>query len=166
MRSFFQRFQSRRRPLTDGERQMVADMFGGTLNADTVEIVGTWWIVPNFAMSPNGNIYFSQRDWRTDFSQAELSVRSWLVHELTHVWQYQRGMAVVRRALFNRRYRYVLAAGRDFLSYGIEQQAQLVQDYYIRRELEAECHDWEQCLAPYLPIARTARADASLQRDD
>lgn len=137
------------RPLTAAEIRMAQSIFTDQLDYAAVRILAARWVLPRFAISPNGHVYFNPADWRTDFGDADLSTRSWLIHELVHVWQYQRGMAVVRRALLNRRYRYALETGRDFLSYGIEQQAQLVQDYYIRRELEADCQAWEQCLLPY-----------------
>jgi len=68
---------------------------------------------------------------------------------MTHVWQYQQGIAVVRKALFDRRYHYVIQQGKLFLSYGIEQQAQIVQDYFIKKTQGQNCDAYEQCI-PFL----------------
>lgn len=80
---------------------------------------------------------------------APLSIQSWLIHELTHVWQYQQGMNVIRNAVFNRRYQYILQQGKQFFEYGIEQQAQMVQDYFLRRVKGQECSAYEACI-PFL----------------
>jgi len=57
-----------------------------------------------------------------------------LIHELCHVWQYQHGDNVVLRGLY-RNYNY---AGPNFGrlafgDYGIEQQAQMTEDYFYLR---------------------------------
>ncbi|HEY5910420.1 MAG TPA: RHS repeat-associated core domain-containing protein, partial [Verrucomicrobiae bacterium] len=57
-----------------------------------------------------------------------------LIHELCHVWQYQHGDNVVLRGLY-RNYNY---AGPNFgktvfSDYGIEQQAQMTEDYFYLR---------------------------------
>ena len=137
------------RPLTDGEIALAREVFGNQIELDEVRLKTAWWVLKHYAVSPNGNIYFHPADWREDFSQAALGHQGWLIHELTHVWQLQQGLKVIRGALVNRRYEYAFESGKTFFAYGIEQQAQLVQDYYIRRELEADCQAWEQCLLPY-----------------
>ena len=49
--------------------------------------------MPNMkvAVSPNGCIYFPKQSCPADFALADRSYRIWLIHELTHVWQYQQG---------------------------------------------------------------------------
>lgn len=78
-----------------------------------------------------------------------MSISNQLVGKLAHVWQYQQGIAVVRKALFDRRYRYVIQQGKLFLNYGIEQQAQMVQDYFIKKIQGQNCDAYEQCI-PFL----------------
>ena len=46
----------------------------------------------------------------------------------------QQGIGVFWRAILSRRYRYRWIQGKAFLRYGIEQQARMVEDFYIRRE--------------------------------
>ena len=58
-----------------------------------------------------------------------LSERAHLAHELTHVWQYQALKRSGIELLFSRVYRYRLDPLREFLSYGYEQQAAIVEDY-------------------------------------
>ena len=135
--------------LTVGEIDLAYSVFGDSLNTSEIQLKTAWWVLKNYAVSPNGNIYFNSADWITDFSAASLGKKSWLIHELTHVWQLQRGLKVLQGALINRRYSYVLQAGKPFLNYGIEQQARMVQDYFIRRHLGQDCQAFEACI-PFL----------------
>ena len=137
------------RQLTDGEIVLARSVFGDTINLDNVHLKTAWWVLKHYAVSPNGNIYFHPADWVTDFSQCSLGKQSWLIHELTHVWQLQHGLKVVRGAIINRRYDYVLEAGKSFFNYGIEQQARMVQDYFVRRHHGHDCCDFENCV-PFL----------------
>ena len=137
------------RPLTAKEIHLAYSVFGSQLDVQHIAIKTAWWVLKNYAVSPNGNIYFHRQDWVTDFTEQSLGKQGWLVHELTHVWQLQQGMKVVRGALFNRRYGYVLSKGKSFSSFGIEQQARMVQDYFIRRERGEDCSAWQACI-PFL----------------
>jgi hypothetical protein len=137
------------RVLTVGEITLARSVFGDSINLDEVQLKTAWWVLKNYAVSPNGSIYFHPADWITDFSHASLSKQSWLIHELTHVWQLQRGLKVVRGAVMNRRYDYVLETGKSFFKYGIEQQARMVQDYFVRRQRGQDCRDFEACI-PFL----------------
>jgi len=100
------------RPLTQGEIAIAYSVFGDTLDTSNIRIKTAWWVLKNYAVSPNGNIYFNKHNWIDDFSEKSLGMRGWLIHELTHVWQIQRGIKVFRKALFNRKYDYVLTAGK------------------------------------------------------
>lgn len=137
------------RQLTEGEIALARSVFGDSLKLDGVQLKTAWWVLKHYAVSPNGNIYFHPADWVTDFSQCALGKQSWLIHELTHVWQLQQGLKVVRGAIINRRYDYVLEAGKSFFNYGIEQQARMVQDYFVRRHRGHDCRDFETCI-PFL----------------
>lgn len=139
--------QSRR--LNPAERQLARSVFGDRIVLDEVRLKTARWVFKNYAVSPNGNIYFHPADWITDFSKASLNKQSWLIHELTHVWQLQQGLKVVRGALINRRYDYQLQAGKPFFSYGIEQQARMVQDYFVQRQRGQDCQALAACI-PFL----------------
>ncbi|MBB3106563.1 hypothetical protein FHS24_001064 [Psychrobacter luti] len=137
------------RQLTEGEIALARSVFGDCLKLDDVQLKTAWWVLKHYAVSPNGNIYFHPVDWVKDFSQCSLGKQSWLIHELTHVWQLQQGLKVVRGAIMNRRYEYVFEAGKSFFNYGIEQQARMVQDYFVRRHHGHDCRDFETCV-PFL----------------
>ncbi len=139
--------QSRR--LNAGEIMLARSVFGDSIQLDEVTLKTAWWVLKNYAVSLNGNIYFHPADWIVDFSEASINKQSWLIHELTHVWQLQQGLKVVRGALINRRYDYVLKTGKSFFNYGIEQQARMVQDYFVRREYRQDCQALEACI-PFL----------------
>jgi len=139
------------RSLTTGEIALARSVFGDSIDLDDVQLKTAWWVLKHYAVSPNGNIYFNPADWIIDFSDASLSKKSWLIHELTHVWQLQQGLKVVRGALIDRRYDYVLKTGKSFFNYGIEQQARMVQDYFIRRQRGQDCQALETCI-PFLIV--------------
>lgn len=139
------------RCLTVGEIALARSVFGDSIRLDEVRLKTTWWVLKSYAVSPNGHIYFNPADWITDFSVASLGKQSWLIHELTHVWQLQQGLKVVRGALIDRRYDYVLETGKSFFKYGIEQQARMVQDYFVRRQKGQDCQDLEACI-PFLTV--------------
>lgn len=141
--------QQKSRPLTTGEIALAHSVFGNTLDTTNVRIKTAWWVLKGYAVSPNGNIYFNQNDWIDDFSQENLWLRAWLVHELTHVWQIQQGINVFRKALFNRKYSYTLKDGKAFFEYGVEQQARMVEDYYKQREMGKDCEALVACI-PFL----------------
>lgn len=137
------------RQLTAAEKQLAKSVFGAHLQLDAIRIVAHRGVIKNYAISPNGNVYFNPRNWCEDFSKRSLQQQSWLIHELTHVWQIQQGLSVVRKAIFDRRYHYILEQGKLFLQYGIEQQAQMVQDYFIKKARGQECQAYESCI-PFL----------------
>ncbi|MBP2279558.1 hypothetical protein H4W00_000371 [Psychrobacter sp. PL19] len=148
------------RPLSAGEIVLARSVFGDSIKLEEVTVKTAWWVLKNYAVSPNGHIYFHPADWIADFSDTSISKQSWLIHELTHVWQLQQGLKVVRGALINRRYDYVLEAGKSFFNYGIEQQARMVQDYFIRRACRQDCQALEACI-PFLGNHYTQHHDRS-----
>lgn len=137
------------RPLTMGERALAHSVFGDSLALDDIRLKTTWWVLKNYAVSPNGSIYFHPDDWIVDFSTQPLLTQSWLIHELTHVWQYQHGIKVVRGALRSRRYGYDLLPNKPFTAYGIEQQARMVQDYFVKSHRREDCRALQACI-PFL----------------
>ncbi|XID74301.1 type IV secretion protein Rhs [Alkanindiges sp. WGS2144] len=134
------------RPLTLGEKSLAYSVFHDQLDLNSPRICSSDWILTGYAMSPNGHVYFNPADYLEDFSTASLDKQGWFMHEMTHVWQVQQGMKVIQRALLDRRYRYLLKQGKSFFAYGIEQQAQMVQDFFIKRSLGQDCQALEQCL--------------------
>lgn len=141
--------QTQIRHLTDGEKLMAKSVFGDSLILDNIQLKTAWWVLKGYAVSPNGNIYFHPSDFIADFSEQNLAKRAWLIHELTHVWQLQQGIHVVKKALFNRKYRYQFVKNKPFLAYGVEQQARMVEDFYISREQAKNCDNFLACI-PFL----------------
>lgn len=137
------------RPLTANEQAMAKSVFGESLDVSTIQLKTAWWVLKGYAVAPNGNVYFHKADWQDDFALQSLGKRAWLIHELTHAWQVQQGMAVFWRALVNRRYAYNFNPNKSFFDYGVEQQAKMVEDYYIHREKAQDCTDWLACV-PFL----------------
>ena len=134
------------RGLSAGELRLAQTIFAQQIDYNTVRICASRLVLPGYAISPNGHIYFHPKDYCLDFSVKDLATQSWWIHEMTHVWQYQNGIQVLGRALLNRRYDYVLRSGKAFLSYGVEQQARMVQDYYLKRAQGQACADLAACI--------------------
>ena len=58
------------------------------------------------------------------------------MHEMTHVWQYQLNYPIKKAGLTvssrgTEAYEYTLARGRALSSYNMEQQGEIISDYYI-----------------------------------
>ena len=136
----------RKRKLTQAEKSLANSVFGTAIELDRVWIIAHRLVIQHFAISPNGHIYFNPANWREDFTQESIAQQSWLIHELVHVWQFQQGVKLIRKGIFDRKYRYVLQQGKQFFHYGIEQQAQMVQDYFIKRQTGQRCEDLATCI--------------------
>ena len=126
------------RPLTEGEVALARSVFGGAIEYERVRIVrGRWWPFQtrNIAMAPNGNIYFHPDGplWSPDFAAEPIHLQGLFIHEMTHVWQAQKGgrfyLPLMRHPFC--RYRYALVPGRRFRRYGIEQQAEIVRHAFL-----------------------------------
>ena len=128
------------RALTQGERALATGMFGDAIALDQVRLHRRkWWPLQprNVVMAPDGAIWFHPLSelWRDDFSTAPPHLQALLLHELTHVYQAQKGgrfyLLLVRHPFC--RYRYALKPGCPFEHYGIEQQAEIVRHAFMQR---------------------------------
>jgi hypothetical protein len=128
----------KRRFLTSGEVELARSIFGKAIDYSKVELVkGKWWPFHprNAAMAPMGNIWFHPvgGGWAEDFSKEPLSRQGFFIHEMTHVWQAQKGgrfyLPLMRHPFC--RYTYQLKPGKSFARYGIEQQAELVTHRFL-----------------------------------
>jgi hypothetical protein len=126
------------RPLTSGEIALARSIFGGAIDYSRVRLVhGKWWPFQprRTAMAPMGNIYFHPDGggWSEDFSSEPLPRQGFFIHELTHVWQAQKGgrfyLPLMRHPFC--RYRYEIVPGRPFSHYGLEQQAEIVRHVFM-----------------------------------
>lgn len=126
------------RCLTVGEIALAKSVFGDSIDYSRVRLIrGKWWPFQprNSAMAPNGNIYFHPEagGWSEDFASEPLSRQGFFVHEMTHVWQAQKGgrlyLPLMRHPFC--RYAYTLKAGKPFCRYGLEQQAEIVRHVFL-----------------------------------
>lgn len=133
------------RPLTAGELRLARSVFGAALDPNRVRVHNRPYLPrqgKGIAMTPNGHVWFNPTDYKPDFSR-RVTDAAWLVHELTHAWQYQSGRSTRMRGLLEQfgrlwgsdPYPYgAVDPGRRFASYKNEQQAAMVEDYYRVRE--------------------------------
>ena len=113
-------------------------VFRDAVDTARVRLVeGKWWPFQpkRSAMAPMGSIYVHPDGggWSEDFSRESLVRQAFFIHEMTHVWQSQRGgrfyLPLMRHPFC--RYSYGLQPGKPFESYGIEQQAEIVKDAFL-----------------------------------
>jgi hypothetical protein len=128
------------RALTLGETALVRSMFGDAVDCGAVRLHrARWWRLQpaGVVMAPDGDIWFHPAGlWSDDFSHEPIGRRALLIHEMTHVWQAQRGgrwfLPLMRHPFC--RYDYRWAPGRPFERYGLEQQAEIVRHAFLLRQ--------------------------------
>ncbi|MGA0605900.1 hypothetical protein ACO2Q0_07855 [Phenylobacterium sp. VNQ135] len=124
------------RRLTPGERGLAAEMFGHGLDASRVRLFAIPIWNRAFVAGP-GLIVWPAAAARPDFAAADtpLPVQAVFVHELTHVWQAQHGVSLLRAKLKAgdgaAAYAYDLSAGPAFTDLNIEQQAMVVEHAFL-----------------------------------
>jgi hypothetical protein len=153
------------RTLTEGETRLLLPVFGDAVAYEAVRLSGGFGLSPIAAIAlrrrradgvtVRSTIYFA-RDLPRDFAAEGDEDQALLVHEIAHVWQWQR--LGVRRFLA-RYVREYLGCGRDaaamylysprqkFEEARLEAQAQMLQDYYRGRARGEELGDLEASLA-------------------
>ncbi len=117
------------RPLVSQERKLLLDIFGDSINLDSVEIAHTRLISKSTAAYTMGNKILIPSGTTIDAST--------LVHEMTHVWQFQTmgtryisDSALHQMSQGSGAYDVVLVGGQSLYAYAAEQQAVIVQRYY------------------------------------
>ena len=142
---------------------MARRVFGDAIDYDAVEIVhGKWWPFQpaRVVMAPDGNIYFhpDSKSYRDDFATASLGLQGLFIHEMTHVWQAQKGgrwfLPLARHPFC--RYGYALRPGKGFSSYGLEQQAEIVRRAFLARSQGSASDAPELALLPFGETAADA----------
>ncbi|AZN35135.1 zinc protease [Iodobacter ciconiae] len=143
------------RPLTAGEIALAKLVFKDSINYALVKIHrGGLFGQPTktgIAMTPNGEIYMpnTENGYKPDFSTERERDKVWLIHELTHVWQYQLGYDVKFYAMDIKlrggydgaapAYHYDLEGedtGKVIEQFNMEQQGQLIAHYFDAVYLE------------------------------
>jgi hypothetical protein len=124
--------------LTPGEVELARSVFGNAIDYSRVQLIrGKWWPFHprNAAMAPMGSIWFHPDGggWSEDFANEPLGRQGFFIHEMTHVWQAQKGgrfyLPLMRHPFC--RYAYQLVPGRSFDRYGIEQQAEIMKHRFL-----------------------------------
>ena len=125
-----------RRALTAPERLLGASVFADEIDWPAIHIAQAP-LLGFAAMVPLGaTIVFSS--WRAplDFSLVEVAEQGWFIHELGHVWQAARGVALALAklgALGARAYRYAPRPNAELKHYNIESQAEIVRHLFLAR---------------------------------
>ncbi len=136
------------RRLTQGEIALAKTMFRDSIDYDTVRIHDKKYVFfqpNNSGMTPNGEIYISGKStYKDDYSTASEHMKAFFLHEMTHVWQYQNKLLdPVAEAMkenikhnFNyaAAYPYEIDVKKDLTDYGMEQQASIVEHYYLIKQ--------------------------------
>lgn len=159
------------RKLTAPELSVAQSYFGDTIDYNEVNLYSTFPFSPLFflqglhnhtlAASAAGQIYIPDVFWELE-PYERVSV---YLHEQTHVWQYQNFIP------FNAEeegYDYAFPLSENIADYGIEQQAQIIQDLYLNRlALEntftpytqlllcAQIREAEDLYNHHIPVGRT-----------
>lgn len=127
------------RPLTGSEIAMLRQVFGASVDYSSVKLHNHgYWLLFGFqpddtATAPNGEIFLPADLFSEDFSGQPDDRKRLLVHEMTHVWQYQLGYPVkrVRVPRPNMSYEYTLTTGKHLCDYNMEAQGNLLADYFL-----------------------------------
>ena len=123
------------RRLTSGEIALAKTVFRSTIEYHKVWIHHDSFLPfdlqdDGIGMAPLGELYFKGL-YQADFSNAFPDLQNTFIHEMSHVWQRERGMCVIGRGLASRlvSYRYRLD-GRLLHEYPMEQQAGIIADSF------------------------------------
>jgi hypothetical protein len=170
------------RPLTTGERALLRPLYGNAIDYDKVRVIDNSFVMQpeGVYVTPRGHIYAPGALFRDDFSTGSPGDRAVFVHEIGHVWQFANGMNLLgqglvefvsRRGKYQEAYPYTLDASRDLSDYGMEQQASILEDYYITTVLRGEPHSLqnrgltlEQRAALYTAVLKKFLADSCYLR--
>lgn len=126
------------RPLTPGETDLARSIFGGAIDYAPVRIVRRKWAFfqpRETVMAPTGNIHFHPGGslYRDDFAAAHPVDQGLFLHEMTHIWQHQKGIVLPLKRHPFCRYDYAIKPGRPLHRYGLEQQAEIVRHTFLLR---------------------------------
>lgn len=126
------------RSLTPGEIALARSIFGDAIDYAPVRLAQRKWAFfqpRETVMAPTGCIHFHPKGTRYchDFATGDLDAQGLLIHELTHIWQTQRGLflPLVRHPFCH--YDYAVRTGWPLKRYGIEQQAEIVRHAFVLR---------------------------------
>jgi len=158
------------RHLTTGETELARQVFGNSIDYATVKIHDKAYVPviqpKNSGMTPNGEIY--TRDcYSADYSRGDINQRGFFIHEMAHVWQYQNKIlhpiaawaALTLKNKFNyaTAYDFQLDKNKDLINYGMEQQASIIEEYFLLKHQKADVKLHERVLKKLLHNPAYAR---------
>ena len=133
------------RPLTKNEIRLAKPLFGDAIDYAAVRISSGKSIFlqpPGYAMTVSNSIYMDNR-YREDYSQEDSSLRALFIHEMTHIWQFQNkilnplveamGLGLKHKFNYHAAYDFYLDKNKDLLHYGMEEQAEIIEGYFLAR---------------------------------
>jgi len=142
------------RKLTVGERRMMVPIFKDSIYYDDVKIFNAKYVPrqDGYGVTPNGNLYAPGKNvFSEDYSKQNPKGQIWFMHEMTHVWQWNRGYPVKSQALIPQaisltckagetwvyEYYYPENMGKKLPEFNMEQQAEIISHYYGAKYLNA-----------------------------
>jgi hypothetical protein len=145
---------SNARPLSSTEKMEATKVFGTSLDLDEVTVAEAPIMASfGYARTLPGAIYFPPGT----FNLPPADYMPWLIHELTHAWQYQHGVTIWETLFHAIRGRYdyggeagLVSArreGKRFRDFNTEQQADICKDYYIRQRDGLDTSAWDPYIA-------------------
>lgn len=185
-----------KRPLTKGEIALAKTVFGDSIDYATVRLHDKRILPPliqkkHQAVAKGNDVSFPRDAYAPDFAkEADPLKQSVFIHELTHVWQHQnKVVSTSREALketlkhkfnYSKCYLHCLSPVKDIVDYGFEQQAAIVQDYFLlsrhgvalsykgrRRDSASDAplkEQYEKVLAKFLKDPSYARGRATTRK--
>lgn len=141
-------FSNSKRPLTESEKDLARPIFQSSINLEKVRVIKTDII--NAPTTLGNNIRVSPGNSMSDAT---------LIHELTHIWQFQtQGNRYISNSLYhqckaiikhgdrNAAYEVKIALGKSFYSYTAEQQAVIIEQYFLNRYNERANNEYKRML--------------------
>ena len=128
--------------MTQAEIALAKSIFGNAIDYTSVRLHNRKWAFfqpRNTVMAPDGHVWFHPKGdaYCDDFCTGPVDAQGLFLHEMTHVWQRQKGIYLPLRRHPFCRYGYIIRPGQPFEKYGLEQQAELVRHAFLIRERRA-----------------------------
>ncbi|SUD89796.1 hypothetical protein [Psychrobacter phenylpyruvicus] len=134
-----------KRVLTPGEIAMATKVFANSIDYSIVyihneEYLPFGWQKDNTIMTPDGELYYPKGHYKSDYSTESNNYKHLFIHEMVHVWQYQLGYNVKWEGaclhlnnMFGGSdpYPYVLDTAKKLCDYNMEQQGDIIADYFV-----------------------------------
>jgi len=114
-------------PITTLEYNIVETFYNNTIDASKVDLFEDSFVdnTEYAAVTIGNKIYFKSS---LEYNNHRFSYIPLLVHELAHVWQWQHHKLSIGSG---DEYTYNINTSLSFLEYGREQQATILEDYYL-----------------------------------